>query len=362
MNEQLEQKMLIAGPCGAESRNQVLDTARGIAERCPSAWFRAGVWKPRTRPGSFEGVGEAALDWLCEVRNETGLRVMTEVANTRQVEACLKAGLDAVWIGARTTVNPFLVQELADALSGTRIQVLVKNPLHPDPLLWLGAIERMQAAVGPEVIAIHRGFHSFETSQFRNHPLWQVAFELRSMLPGIRMVCDISHIAGSRPLLRSVAQEALDLGYDGWMIETHIDPDHALSDAQQQVTPAQLAELLHSLDFRHSLIPEGEALQAILRHRSEIDRLDGELLKLLRERMAYSALIGEIKKEYNISIFQPERWREVLSTMRAQGEDIGLPGAFIRNLFIQIHDESVRLQGEIISKPAGEQPVRDSEN
>lgn len=349
----IEEKILLAGPCSAESREQVLETARGIAKRFPHAIFRAGVWKPRTRPGSFEGIGEPALEWLREVQTETGLKVMAEAANAYQAELCLKAGLDAIWIGARTTVNPFLVQEVADAVKGTAINVMVKNPIHPDVDLWRGAIERIRAAVSTEVIAIHRGFHSFETTEFRNHPRWQVAFELRSMLPGLKMVCDISHIAGARPLLQSVAQEALDLGYEGWMIETHIHPDSALSDKMQQVTPEQLEALLQQLQPRHTRFDEGPALETIRNYRAEIDQLDNTLLQLLRERMKYSTLIGELKKENNISIFQPERWRAILQKMMTRGEELQINPGFIRNLFIQIHDESVRIQGEIVNKEEG---------
>lgn len=343
-------KILLAGPCSAETREQVLETAKAIAARFPEAIFRAGVWKPRTRPGSFEGIGEPALEWLKEVRELTGLKVMTEAANAYQAECCLKAGLDAVWIGARTTVNPFLVQEVADALKGTSITVMVKNPIHPDVDLWRGAIERVQRAVKGEVIAIHRGFHSFETTEFRNHPRWQVAFELRSMLPGMKLICDISHIAGARPLLQSVAQEALDLGYDGWMIETHINPDVALSDKLQQVTPEQLEHLLMSLQAKHTKIEEGETLNQILHFRDAIDKLDDALLQLLKERMQYSSLIGELKKEHQISIFQSERWREILKSMMQKGAELNINPGFIRNLFIQIHDESVRIQGEIVNR------------
>lgn len=350
VDELMESKLLIAGPCGAETEVQVMKTARGIAARFPGSWFRAGVWKPRTRPGAFEGIGEPALEWMRNVHLETGLKVITEVANTQQLEACLRAGINGVWIGARTTVNPFLVQDLADAMQGVAIPVMVKNPLHPDVDLWRGAIERVGKSVKGEVIAIHRGFHSFETSEFRNHPRWQVAFELKSFFPGMRMLCDISHIAGRRPLLRGIAQEALDLGYDGWMIETHIDPDHALSDKMQQITPGQLAELVQSLSPRNSDIGTGSSASEILKYRAEIDRLDDALLNLMLERMRLSARIGEVKKENDISIFQPERWRQVLSTLRTRGEEIGLSPGFIRNLLIQIHDESIRIQSEIVHR------------
>ncbi len=343
-------KLLVAGPCSAESPAQVMHTAQGIAARFPQAWFRAGVWKPRTRPGSFEGIGEPALDWLKDVKNKTGLRIITEAANAYQAEACLKAGVDGVWIGARTTVNPFLVQEVADVLRGSHLTVMVKNPIHPDADLWRGAIERIRDAVSTEVIAIHRGFHSFETTEFRNHPRWQVAFELRSMMPGIRMICDISHIAGARPLLQSVAQEALDLNYDGWMVETHENPEVALSDKMQQITPHQLGDLFEALQPRFSVADDPQSLHQLNIWRNEIDQLDDELLHLLQKRLSYSEKIGELKKEKQVSIFQPDRWKYILDEMNRKGSALGINPGFIRNLFIQIHDESIRIQGEIVNK------------
>lgn len=349
-NTILSGKMLLAGPCSAESRDQVLNTAKEIAARFPAAMFRAGVWKPRTRPGSFEGKGEEALEWLKEVRSSTGMKIITEAANARQVELCLKAGLDALWIGARTTVNPFLVQEVADACKGTSITVMVKNPIHPDVELWRGAIERVQDAVKSEVIAIHRGFHSFETTEFRNHPRWQIPFELKSYMPDLKMICDISHIAGARPLLQSVAQEALDLNYDGFMIETHINPDVALTDKMQQVTPQRLEEMLSKLLPRHPRATDSASLAQLEMWRKEIDRLDDELLKVLKDRLHFSGLIGGLKKEKQVSIFQPDRWKAILEDMLKKGELLHLNPGFVRNLFIQIHDESVRIQGEIVNR------------
>lgn len=346
----LGDKMLVAGPCSAESLDQLLSTAKAIVTNYPHAIFRAGVWKPRTRPGTFEGIGEEALEWLLEVRKQTGMKVITEAANVKQLELCLKAGMDAIWIGARTTVNPFLVQELADALKGTSLTVMVKNPIHPDISLWSGAIERMQAAVNSEIIAVHRGFHSFETSEFRNHPRWQVHFEMKSYLPDLKMICDISHIAGARPLLQIVAQEALDLGYDGLMIETHIHPEEALSDSQQQITPTRLHELIQQLETRLPSPVDAMSIAQLKNWRDEIDRLNNELLILLKERLQYSTLIGELKKENHVSIFQPERWKTILEEMNKRGEELNINDGFIRNLFIQIHDESVRIQAEIINR------------
>lgn len=349
-NTGLGQKMLVAGPCSAESRVQVISTAQAISAQYPNAIFRAGVWKPRTRPGSFEGIGEEALDWLLEVRALTGMKVITEAASTKQLDLCLKAGLDAIWIGARTTVNPFLVQELADALKGASIQVMVKNPIHPDISLWRGAIERMQESVKSEIIAVHRGFHTFETTEFRNHPRWQVHFEMKSYFPELKMICDISHIAGARPLLQPVAQEALDLGYDGLMIETHIHPEAALSDAQQQITPTRLHELIQNLETRLPSPIDAMSIAQLKKWRDEIDRLNDEMLVLLKERLHYSSLIGELKKEKHVSIFQPERWRTILEEMNKRGKELDINDGFIRNLFIQIHDESVRIQAEIINR------------
>lgn len=344
------EKMLVAGPCSAESFDQVMATAKGIAGDFPTAWFRAGVWKPRTRPGSFEGIGEPALQWLQEVRKETGLRIMTEAATAQQAEACLKAELDAVWIGARTTVNPFLVQEVADVLRGSALSVMVKNPLHPDAELWRGAIERLSNAVSGEVMAIHRGFHSFETSQYRNPPRWQVAFALRSMMPQLRIICDISHIAGTRHLLQSVAQEALDLNYDGWMVETHARPDAALTDKQQQITPQQLSQLFAALEPRFSSTDDPLSKELLKQWRQQIDVLDDQLLQLLHQRLMLSEKLGALKRDQQISIFQPERWQYILEEMHRKGTALGIHPDFIRNLFMQIHDESVRLQGEMINK------------
>jgi len=345
------EKILGSGTCSPESFDQVMATAKGIAAQFPSAWFRAGVWKPRTRPGSFEGIGEPALEWLQEVRKETGLRILTEAATAQQAEACLKAGLDAVWIGARTTVNPFLVQEVADVLKGSALAVMVKNPLHPDAELWRGAIERLSNAVSGEVMAIHRGFHSFETSQYRNPPRWQVAFELRSMMPQLRMICDISHIAGTRPLLQSVAQEALDLHYDGWMVETHIHPDAALTDKLQQITPQQLSSLFAALEPRFSTTDDPLSLELLRQWRQEIDQLDDQLLQILHRRLMLSEKLGALKRDQQVSIFQPERWKFILEEMHRKGTALGIHPDFIRNLFIQIHDESIRIQGEVINNP-----------
>ena len=258
--------------------------------------------------------------------------------------------MDAIWIGARTTVNPFLVQELADALKGTSINVMVKNPMHPDISLWRGSIERIKESVNSEIIAVHRGFHSFETTEFRNHPRWQVHFEMKSYFPDLKMICDISHIAGARPLLQSVAQEALDLGYDGWMIETHINPDAALSDSNQQITPDRLQELILNLEPRLPSPIDAMSIAQLKNWRDEIDRLNDEILVLLKERLHYSSKIGELKREKNVSIFQPERWKYILDEMNTRGKELDINEGFIRNIFIQIHDESVRIQAEIINR------------
>ncbi len=336
--------MIIAGPCSAESREQVLATAQGIVEQAPQVQvFRAGVWKPRTRPGGFEGVGEPALAWLAEVKEHTGLLTMTEVATPAHVEAALKAGVDMLWIGARTTPNPFSVQAIADALQGTDIPVFVKNPLNPDLQLWIGALERMYAAGLKRVAAIHRGFHWFERTPYRNSPMWEIPVRLKAAFPKLEMICDPSHIAGDRKLLAGIAQQALDLNFSGMMIETHIDPDTAKSDAAQQVMPKDLAILLNGLTHRRSAAGP-HLLDELQEHRNLIDRLDEEILQKLAARMEISERIGVFKQAHNIAILQPERWRHIMEAQHAVGMGIGLSPHFIQALLDAIHDESIRKQ------------------
>ena len=344
------QHTLIAGPCSAESEEQVLQTAGMISEFFPKAIFRAGTWKPRTRPNQFEGMGEAALQWLSKVKSTTGLRVTTEVAIPKHVEQSLKYGIDILWIGARTTVNPFMVQELAEALRGTNIPVMVKNPLHPDLQLWIGAIERFSNVGIDQLVAIHRGFYTFEHLEYRNSPRWELVYELKSLIPELPVICDISHIAGSASLLHMVAQQAVDLNLDGLMIETHRDPSQALSDAQQQITPHALKTLLDSLRLRNPGFTE-EVMQFRMNGiRKKIDELDNLLLTNLSQRMELAKEIGELKKEYNVSILQLQRWKEVIEKCMSKADQMGLYTEFVRNIFIQIHDESIRLQSTILTE------------
>ncbi len=340
----IDRPLIIAGPCSAESREQVLATAEGIVEHAPQVKvFRAGVWKPRTRPGGFEGAGEAALPWLAEVKERTGLLTMVEVATPQHVEAALKGGVDMLWIGARTTPNPFSVQAIADALSGTDIPVFVKNPVNPDLQLWIGALERLFAAGQMRVAAIHRGFHWFERTPYRNSPMWEIPVRLKAAFPQLELLCDPSHIAGNRELLADVAQQALDLNFSGLMIETHIDPKAAKSDADQQVRPQDLATLLNGSTYRRSTA--GPDLRDELQeHRDLIDRLDEEILQKVAARMEISERIGLFKQAHNIAILQPERWRYIMRAAQAMGKDLGHSQHFIQALMDAVHDESIRKQ------------------
>jgi chorismate mutase len=342
------EQVLIAGPCSAESEQQMLQTAIPIAVDFPNTIFRAGAWKPRTKPGQFEGRGEDALKWLAQVKAQTGMRVTTEVAVPRHVEQALKYGIDVLWIGARTTVNPFMVQELADAMRGTNIPVMVKNPLHPDLQLWIGGLERFIKSGITNVAAIHRGFYTFEHSEYRNAPRWELVYELQQLLPQMPIVCDISHIAGTTSLLQMIAQQAVDLKLDGMMIETHCDPAHALSDAQQQVTPTGLKNLLSGLKTKNSEFTEEVTKLSMAAIRTKIDELDQKLMNNLSLRMELALEIGELKKEHNVSILQLQRWKEVIERSMHKADEMGLYREFVRNIFIQIHDESIRLQAALL--------------
>ena len=336
--------MLIAGPCSAESRGQVLATAEGIVEQAPQVnVFRAGIWKPRTRPGGFEGIGEAALPWLAEVKQRTGLLTMTEVATPEHVEAALKAGVDMLWIGARTTPNPFSVQALADALHGTDIPVFVKNPVNPDLPLWIGALERLHSAGVRRLAAVHRGFHWYGRTPYRNHPMWELPVRLKAAFPALELIGDPSHIAGERSLLGGVAQQALDLNFSGLMIEVHHAPAEARSDAAQQITPKELAALLGNLSFRRSSAAP-HLRDELQEHRDLIDRLDEEILQKLAARMEIAERIGAFKQAHNIAILQPERWRRIMEAQRTLGKELGLSPAFVQALMEAVHDESIRMQ------------------
>lgn len=341
--------LIISGPCGAETEEQLLSTAGEIAKLDKVSIFRAGIWKPRTRPDAFEGVGSIGLQWLKKVKEKTGLLTAVEVANADHVAEALKYGVDIFWIGARTTVNPFSVQEIANAMKGMDIPVMIKNPVNPDIKLWIGALERINRAGITKIIAIHRGFYSFTKTVYRNVPNWEIPIELKTLFPELTIICDPSHIAGRTDLLQSVAQKALDLDMGGLMIESHINPASALSDKDQQITPQELGELLSHLVYREASI-NGKLFETQLEElRSIIDNIDEELLQTLSRRMAVVEKIGEYKRDNNVTILQLERWMEILKSRRFSGELIGLNEHFIKNIFELLHQESIRKQTEIMN-------------
>lgn len=335
---------VIAGPCSAETREQVMETAKALQDM-PVQLFRAGVWKPRTKPGSFEGNGVDALGWLKEVKEVYGMPVSIEVAEPEHVELALKYGLDALWIGARTTVNPFQVQRIADALKGVDIPILVKNPVNPDVDLWEGAIERIERAGVIDIAAIHRGFSGYQAaSVYRNQPNWPLPIELKRRRPGLPIICDPSHITGKRDYIAEIAQKALDMGFEGLMIETHPRPDEAWSDAAQQVTPDMLRIILSELVVREQYVADmGKGME--LEHlRQLMDSIDAEVIDLLARRMELSERMGEVKKECNMTAYQPERWREIVETRGERAGKLNLSRDFIVALYQIIHDESIRKQ------------------
>ncbi len=336
---------VVAGPCSAESEEQVMETARGLKAIGINV-FRAGIWKPRTHPGSFEGAGVPGLKWMQKVRKEYGMRICTEVANERHVFECLKHGVDMVWLGARTTANPFLVQEIAEALRDTDIPVLVKNPVNPDLDLWIGAFERLAAQGVRKLGAIHRGVSSVSKIKYRNLPQWEMAVELRSRYPELPMFADPSHMGGKREYLFELSQRAMDLGLDGLMIESHCDPSCALSDAAQQLTPSALIELLESLVVRDAMTSDEEFNEKLSRLRAQIDVLDENLIFTLASRMKVSRSIGDLKKENSVAIVQPSRWDEVLDKAAASAAAYGLDTEFIKRIFNTIHEASVAEQNK----------------
>lgn len=340
---------VISGPCSVESPDQISETARDLAATGVIHALRGGIWKPRTRPNSFEGVGQQGLAWLKEAGVQTGLPVMTEVATAEHVELALKAGIDMLWIGARTTVNPFSVQEIADALRGVDVPVFVKNPVNADLQLWIGALERILGAGVNRIAAIHRGFSFFGNSIYRNKPMWEIPIALRSLFPNLPVINDPSHICGRRDLLQQVAQRAIDLGFDGLMIESHRNPDVALSDAEQQVTPASFLKLYNSLQFRKSHPADLSVANDLQALRSKIDKIDEEIIALIGERMKITEEIGHYKKEHGITIFQLERWQEIMATRSLLGSKVGLTDEFITRYLEQIHKESIRTQTRIMN-------------
>jgi chorismate mutase len=340
---------LISGPCSAESEEQVIETAKALAATGKVSIFRAGIWKPRTRPNSFEGVGNAGLKWLRRVRQETGLLVGTEVANEKHVYEALKYGIDMLWIGARTSVNPITVQEIADALKGVDVMVFVKNPVNPDIELWIGALERIASAGIKRLGAIHRGFSTYEKTIYRNQPNWQLPIELRRRIPEIPILCDPSHIAGAREYLHEISQKAMDLNFDGLMIESHINPEKALSDASQQVNPEELKELLSRLILRSPSTDDPKLLDVLGELRQQIDVFDDHLLDLLEKRMKVSETIGRYKKENNITILQSARWDEIVKRAMIKGRAKGLSEELIDSMFKAIHQESINRQMKIMN-------------
>lgn len=342
----LAHPLVIAGPCSAETEDQVMKTAH-LLKNTDANVYRAGIWKPRTRPGGFEGVGEIGLPWLQRVREETGMLVATEVGNANHVELALKHDIDILWIGARTTVNPFVVQEIAEALRGVNKVVLVKNPVNPDLPLWLGAVERLYEVGITQLGAIHRGFSTYNSLHYRNKPKWHLAIELQKEFPNLPLIIDPSHICGRRDTLLDVSQTALDLNYDGFMIETHVDPDNAWSDAKQQITPAQLIQMTIDLKIRQKSSSKEEFQRKLNMYRKELDLLDSNLIDLLKDRMGISEQIGRLKHKENVAILQSSRWADILATMNEAAEEKGLNKEFVEEIFKAIHVESINIQHNV---------------
>jgi chorismate mutase len=350
-----EKPFIIAGPCSAETREQVMETAAQLKGYVDL--FRAGIWKPRTRPGSFEGNGEPALQWLREVQELYQLPVAVEVAEPAHITLALKYGVDVLWIGARTTVNPFHVQQLADALQGVNVPVMVKNPVNPDVDLWEGAIERFERAGIQKIAAVHRGFSSYHSPLYRNQPNWPIPIELKRRRPDIHIICDPSHITGNRALVAEVAQKALDMGFDGLMIETHPNPEKAWSDAAQQVTPETLKQILQQLIVRQHITADTSKSTELEHIRQLMDTVDAEIIDLLGRRMELSERIGDIKRDCNMTVYNPERWQEIVNSRSAQANKLHLSSDFILALYEKIHHESIKKQLTVLEH--GDKPVKD---
>ena len=347
-NFKLNHPLVIAGPCSAETEDQVLKIAHDLKNTDVSV-FRAGIWKPRTRPGMFEGVGAIGLKWLKKVKKETGLLIATEVANASHVKLALEYDIDILWIGARSTVSPFIVQEIADALNGTDKIVLVKNPVNPDLSLWLGGVERLYSANIKKLGVIHRGFSTYEKTNYRNNPEWQLPIELQNRFPDLPLICDPSHIAGRRDILQDISQTALDLNFDGLMIETHTDPDNAWSDAAQQITPKTLVKMMQDLKTRKVTNEEVDYNNKLTTLRTQIDFIDHGLLDTLGKRMKVAIKIGELKKQKNVAVLQTKRWNEILGKMILEGEQKGLSEEFVLRMFKAVHQESINHQEKVIN-------------
>ena len=354
MKELMQEKwnkrpLIISGPCSAETEEQMLETATRLAKTGKVDVLRAGIWKPRTKPGMFEGNGIVALPWLAKAKKITGISTTVEVATAKHVEDALKFDVDMLWIGARTTVNPFSVQEVADALRGVDVPVLIKNPINPDLELWSGGIERLQKVGVKQVGMIHRGFSSYGNTEFRNAPMWHLPIEMKRRYPDMPLICDPSHICGNRSMLQSVAQKSIDLDFDGLMLESHIDPDNAWSDAKQQVTPERLLELLNALVWRHESTTAQEFITALTTLREQINQVDDELMTLLGQRMKLSDKIGQYKKDNDITILQTNRWNEILERAFQKGEKLGLSKEFITKYFDAVHLESIQHQNKVMN-------------
>lgn len=340
--------LIISGPCSAESEEQVLQTAQRLADTGKVDVLRAGIWKPRTKPGLFEGIGVKGLPWLLQAKKMTGLPVAVEVATAKHVEDALQFDVDILWIGARTTVNPFSVQEVADALRGSNVPVLIKNPINPDLELWSGAIERLQKAGIKEIGMIHRGFSNYGNTEYRNAPMWHLPIEMKRRYPDMLLICDPSHICGNRLMLQSVAQKSIDLDFGGMMLESHIDPDNAWSDAKQQVTPERLKEILESLVWRAENTTKEEFVTALATLREQINHIDDELMTLIGQRMKIADKIGAYKRDNNVTILQTNRWNEILERAVKQGEKLGLSKEFIIRYFDAVHLESISHQNKVM--------------
>ena len=341
--------LIISGPCSAETEEQVIQTAQRLAATGKVDMLRAGIWKPRTKPGMFEGIGVKGLPWLLQAKKLTGLPTTVEVATGKQVQDALNFDVDVLWIGARTTVNPFSVQEVADALRGVDVPVLIKNPINPDLELWSGAVERVARAGIKQIGLIHRGFSSYGNTEYRNAPMWHLAIEMKRRNPEMLIINDPSHICGRRDILMDVAQKAIDLDFDGLMIESHIDPDNAWSDAKQQVTPEKLAEMLDAIKWRYETADEKEFITALEKLREQINHLDDELIQLLGQRMKIADRIGEYKKNNNVTILQTSRWNQILEKAYAKGDALGLSKEFITKYFDAVHMESINHQNKIMN-------------
>jgi len=340
---------IISGPCSAETEEQLIETAKQLVKHNSIDCLRAGIWKPRTRPNSFEGVGEIGLKWLKLAGKEINLPVTTEVANAKHVELALKNGIDILWIGARTTANPFSVQEIADALKGVDVSVMIKNPINPDLQLWIGAIERIFQADIKDVKVIHRGFSNYEKSPFRNNPKWEIPIELMRLFPNTPIICDPSHIAGKRDLIEMICQKAMDLEMSGLMIESHISPDEAWSDAEQQITPKRLQEVLSSLVIRQTAIQDNDLKDKLNVLRTKIDIIDEEIINQLAKRMEIVSKIGSHKSNNNVTILQAKRWEKIILNRKEVARELGISEEFIEKILKTIHEESINLQTNILN-------------